>query len=1114
MCYKSGIAGALFISTGLAVTIQAAFVSLVVNEAAPNQGLRGVMPKSDGNRMRYTSRDPTVKGSPLDLLSLISIGGDCMDMLDNPTNRTMDASGHMRSDAPDKTFLNVGRVLSMSPGLYAVCFRQGTQTWFFLTGITVEIQNIVVALVVNSVSSMMANVPKTVGNKVAYCLEKDCLQNGLDTDRLSFIGADLSCSDMNHNPEVGSVDKSGYLAPVKDTRVLQSSEVDILLNGERGILGSRVFQACFSRGGSFFTTGLTLRVHDEILGLITNGIMPHNGLRTALPNSTGAIVAYYRNTQGIVGEALSLIWDQTENRKCDLFGKENNPLTPTNRASGIWTATTTSRDVQGADSVAGMMPGLYQLCFRSKDSIWRATGLSVTVQSAVTAVEINTDGATQRATILKGIGNAIALTGDAQLTSALSGSLVASRGECNDKDNWNTEAASRSASGRDTLGLFIMSPGFNTAIPMRDYLLASSKTILPSTYQFCLKTDVGWIETGIAITVKWACETSAFTTSFDLVYAHETSSAASLSSVISIVLKSALPVLPEGGVLVMRGLKGSLTPDTDSMEVQGGSISENQHQRKCLGKKHCAVNFVDYLASGRMLISATLSIAIKCTDLDSSGEEISSLLLNGRSILQNAEKGPWHKCASACNVWKKVVVDFPVSLETGVSGKGLLIDLSVSDEVQEYKCDDYLLNAEVTLTVVESHLGTHSLSGTWDQLNGELNLPDTPYMDSSWMHLTFVLRNPADQSQPRIPTVAVCALSKSAPAILDIGAQILHSSVGVLSARTQGAFTSFYVEQSTLTERVANTISIVLQTNLASLLPDVLSITISGLTNTLSPELTDLSLLSTDSGRFFDTSECVGGLSCHQKISLACMSCGKLHVATLDVVIFCTDFDAADGSKYIDYIRVCRGGSSTATESHCAPNSYMEIPPDAYSRGPWQGCGGCSLSTRTVLQNYNMANFIAAFGVEMIIEIGASAGVSGLFCYESHPEVRSIRAALNVHRIYAVQTAIWTGFRGEVIFNPNSAIMKCSFSDISQNAPCLPELRFDIELLNPIGVRAGSSLKADAQGGGLTFSPVTFEPVLNTVAAAAISVLEATLQQVTQIRGDAPRSRGRNRLSL
>jgi len=161
-----------------------------------------------------------------------------------------------------------------------------------------------------------------------------------------------------------------------------------------------------------------------------------------------------------------------------------------------------------------------------------------------------------------------------------------------------------------------------------------------------------------------------------------------------------------------------------------------------------------------------------------------------------------------------------------------------------------------------------------------------------------------------------------------------------------------------------------------------------------------------------------------------------------------------------------------------------------------------------------MENFIAAFGVEMIIEISASAGVSGLFCYESHPEVRSIRAALNVHRIYAVQTAIWTGFRGEVIFNPNSAIMKSSFSDLSQNAPCLPELRFEIELLNPIGVRAGSSLKADAQGGGLTFSPVTFEPVLNTVAAAAISVLEATLQQVTQIRGDAPRSRGRNRLSL
>ena len=44
--------------------------------------------------------------------------------------------------------------------------------------------------------------------------------------------------------------------------------------------------------------------------------------------------------------------------------------------------------------------------------------------------------------------------------------------------------------------------------------------------------------------------------------------------------------------------------------------------------------------------------------------------------------------------------------------------------------------------------------------------------------------------------------------------------------------------------------------------------------------------------------------------------------------------------------------------------------------------------------------------------------------------------------------------KGDLIFSPNMDIMKCGYSDPNQNAPCLPELRFDIELKNPLPDRA------------------------------------------------------------
>ena len=116
--------------------------------------------------------------------------------------------------------------------------------------------------------------------------------------------------------------------------------------------------------------------------------------------------------------------------------------------------------------------------------------------------------------------------------------------------------------------------------------------------------------------------------------------------------------------------------------------------------------------------------------------------------------------------------------------------------------------------------------------------------------------------------------------------------------------------------------------------------------------------------------------------------------------------------------------------------------------------------------------------------------------------------------MFTLQNGIWTGLPGQLIFTPHPSIMKCSLTDTTQNAPCLPELNFNIEIRNPRGAHPGSTLEVQAKGAGLSFHPSTFGPVLKTVTATTISVIEARLNEVTRIRGDDPEMRGLNRLDL
>lgn len=51
-CFKSQTPGAKFVATGLLITLQNRFVSLIVNKAALNQGLRTAVPQTNGNCMQ------------------------------------------------------------------------------------------------------------------------------------------------------------------------------------------------------------------------------------------------------------------------------------------------------------------------------------------------------------------------------------------------------------------------------------------------------------------------------------------------------------------------------------------------------------------------------------------------------------------------------------------------------------------------------------------------------------------------------------------------------------------------------------------------------------------------------------------------------------------------------------------------------------------------------------------------------------------------------------------------------------------------------------------------------------------------------------------------------
>ena len=88
--------------------------------------------------------------------------------------------------------------------------------------------------------------------------------------------------------------------------------------------------------------------------------------------------------------------------------------------------------------------------------------------------------------------------------------------------------------------------------------------------------------------------------------------------------------------------------------------------RKCLGNGTCSVVFEDFVASGTMVLKATLTIRATCTDLDSAscGEGLDAVRLTAASgaqvdLFPLVERGPWEACVAQCDSQRTVLQGAP-----------------------------------------------------------------------------------------------------------------------------------------------------------------------------------------------------------------------------------------------------------------------------------------------------------------------------------------------------------------------------------------------------------------------------------------------------------------------
>ena len=121
----------------------------------------------------------------------------------------------------------------------------------------------------------------------------------------------------------------------------------------------------------------------------------------------------------------------------------------------------------------------------------------------------------------------------------------------------------------------------------------------------------------------------------------------------------------------------------------------------CSGLISCASVVNSSISQEYELLTASLSIAVACTDFDYLTEYISSLEVAGENVFDNklavVSRGPWPHCFGSCEKTSPLLRDFDVF---NVSLRGNFdISLAASSQVNVYPCDGNFLNAVITLSM-------------------------------------------------------------------------------------------------------------------------------------------------------------------------------------------------------------------------------------------------------------------------------------------------------------------------------------------------------------------------------------------------------------------------------
>ncbi|KAJ1475280.1 hypothetical protein T484DRAFT_1829005, partial [Baffinella frigidus] len=524
--------------------------------------------------------------------------------------------------------------------------------------------------------------------------------------------------------------------------------------------------------------------------------------------------------------------------------------------------------------------------------------------------------------------------------------------------------------------------------------------------------SAGWTSTGLAVRVQFECLAPSGTWSFSELFVQESEGLAGADNAVDVdapvltedasVFKTA-SVLPAGNVLRVEGLRGTLTQDSGMFRVSGNSVADQVLSRKCMGNGTCSVAFQNFVASGTMVLRATLTLKATCTDLDSAscGEGLDSVRITASSgaqvdLFPVIQRGPWEACVAQCDTqrtrgsWEACVAQcgmqrtvlqgYDVMPLIGKKGSRLVLDIAANKENQYFTCEDATLHVTASLEILVSTLSVASIAGTWSQQSGQLTIPFIPFdRGNVWFHITILLVNAAAPSVSRRPSVSVCAIipggasvtkqepfsavarrpavsvcaipgaasvTKQVAAVLPLG------RTGILASATPSSFVTAILTPSTSYTLETNRFTLLLKAQVPSLLPRDLQVTISGLLGSATPD-NFFHPLDTVEVRSY---ECYGSGLCAVTVDATPSEEGALfHRATLDVDIYCTDFFAYP-SRFVSSIKACAEASGV---TKCPALDNIAIPDTAYSRGPWQGCSDpCMSAQRKVMQSYDLADVL------------------------------------------------------------------------------------------------------------------------------------------------------------